>query len=209
MTRFSALVLHEGLSEGSRLGRLASPGDQIRTAEFVFLAGCGFVAAVASGYLDFRLRIPGHAILRAVFPMALGLALVPRRGSGTVMGASALLTGLGLQTLFPTGGLSLGALTSLTLTGPLLDLSLRCARGGLRLYAGFALAGMCANLVAFLIRGGAKALGLEHLGARPLSEWALQAGITYAVCGLLAGLISGVIWFQTTRPRDRSEEPSQ
>ena len=209
MTRFSSLVLHEGLSEGSRLRPLVSPGERTRALEFAFLAGCGFVAAVASGYLDFRLRIPGHAILRAVFPMALGLALVPRRGSGSVMGASALLTGLGMRTLLPMGGLSLGALTSLTLTGPLLDLSLRSARGGLRLYAGFALAGLAANLVAFLIRGGAKVIGLEHLGARPLAEWVLHASVSYAVCGLLAGLVSGAVWFQATRPRGRLEEPSK
>ncbi|MFH1268428.1 MAG: hypothetical protein ABIK89_22125, partial [Planctomycetota bacterium] len=101
-----------------------------------------------------------------------------------------------------------GALTSLTLTGPLLDLSLRHARAGWRLYAGFAMAGLAANLVAFVMRGGAKLLGLEHLGARPFSEWMLHASFSYLVCGLLAGLVSGVIWFQATQPRRRSEEPS-
>ena len=206
MMRFSSLALHEGLSERSRLHWHASSGDQARAREIAFLVGCGFLAAVASGYLDFRLRIPGHAILRAVFPMALGLALVPRRGSGSVMGASALLTGLGMRAFFPGVGLSLGALTSLTLTGPLLDLSLRRARGGLGLYVGFALAGLAANLVAFLIRGGVKVFALEHLGSRPLSEWVVQAGFSYAVCGLLAGLASGAIWFQATRPGDRAEE---
>ena len=69
----------------------------------------------------------------------------------------------------------------------------------------FALAGLAANLVAFFIRGGAKMLGLEHAGARPLSEWLLQASASYAVCGLLAGLASGAIWFQATRPRKQRE----
>jgi hypothetical protein len=204
--RTASLALHEGLWEGSRLRWLTSSGEQTRTLEFTFLAGCGFFAAMASAYLDYRLRIPGHAILRAIFPMALGLAVVPRRGAGTVMGASALLTGLGLRAMFPVGGFSVGALTSLTLTGPLLDLSLRHARGGWRLYTGFALAGLAANVVAFLTRGGAKLLGLERLGARPLSEWMLQASFSYVICGLLAGLVSGVVWFQATRPNRGSEE---
>jgi hypothetical protein len=173
--------------------------------EWLFLIGCGCFAAYASAYLDFRLRIPGHAILRAVFPMALGLAVVPRRGAGTVMGVSALLSGLGLRVLFPLGGFSLGALTSLSLTGPLLDLLLRHVRGGWRVYVGFALAGLTANLLAFMTRGGAKLLGYERLGTRPLSDWMLQASFSYVICGLLAGLISAAIWFQANRSQDTSQ----
>lgn len=185
---------------------ITSPNEQTRALEMLFLVACGAAAAFASVYLDFRLRIPGHAILRAIFPMALGLAAVPRRGAGTVMGGSALATGLVLGTVAPAGGFSFGALTSLTLTGPLLDLALRQAAGGWRLYAGFAFAGLAANLVAFVIRGGAKMLGLEHLGARPLSDWMLQASVSYVLCGLLAGLISGFIWFQASRPRNGDQE---
>ncbi len=96
-----SLALHEGLWEGSRLRKLTSPGERSRTLEVVFLVGCGVTAAVASIYLDFRLRIPGHAILRAIFPMVMGLAVVPRRGAGTVMGLSALATGIGLRVLLP------------------------------------------------------------------------------------------------------------
>jgi hypothetical protein len=202
------LAPHDGLWEGSRLRGLTSSGARIRAHELAFLALSGFVAAVVSAYLEFRLRIPGHAILRAVLPMALGLAVVPRRGAGTVMGVSALVSGLGIRMLHPAVGLSLGALASLTLTGPLLDLALRHARGGWRLYGGFALAGLGANVVAFLARGGAKALGLEHLGARPLGEWMVTASVSYVICGLLAGLVSGAIWFQATRPRGRRQEQS-
>lgn len=205
--RSTTLVLHDGLAERSRLRSITSPGQRTTTFELALLVACGAAAAAASAYLDLRLRIPGHAILRAVFPMVLGLAVVPRRGAGTVMGGSALLTGLGLRAVFPVEGFSLGALTSLTLTGPFLDLALRRARSGWRLYAGFALAGLAANLVAFFIRGGAKMLGLEHAGARPLAEWLLQASFSYAICGLLAGLASGAIWFQATRPRKQQESP--
>ena len=211
----AVLIPHEGLSEGSRLRRLTAPGERITEREVAFLLACGLLATIASTYVDisavlgFKLRLPGHAILRSVFPMVLGLAVVPRRGSGTVMGASALLTGLGLRAFFPTGGLSLGALTSLALTGPMLDLSLRSARSGWRLYVGFALAGLTANLVAFLVRGGTKLLGFEHFGARPLSDWLMHAGFSYVACGLAAGLISGAVWFRASRPRDRSEESTE
>ena len=180
---------------------LISRQERGKIAELGFLVGCGCVAAVLSGYLDFRLRIPGHAILRAVFPMALGLAVVPRRGAGTVMGVSALLSGLLMRMIVPASGLGLGALTSLTLTGPLLDYSLGRVRGGWRLYAGFALAGLAANTVALVIRGGAKYSGVEHIGARRFSEWLLQASVSYVICGILAGLVSGAVWFQATRPR--------
>ena len=112
------LPLHDALQRGTRLGWLASSGEHIRLAEAAFLVGCGVVAAVASQWLDFGLRIPGHAILRVVIPMGLGLALVPRRGAGTVMGISGLMSGLILGAVrVPGGGLSLGALTSLALTG--------------------------------------------------------------------------------------------
>lgn len=205
-----SLAPHPGLRDGSRLRWLSSPSVPSEASEIAFLASCGFVAAVASGYFDFRLRIPGHAILRAIFPMVLGLAVVPRRGAGTVMGTAALATGLGLRALFPAGGLSLGALTSLTLVGPALDLSLRHAHVGWRLYAGCAAAGLAANIMAFATRGGAKLLGWERLGARPWSDWLVHASFSYVVCGILAGLISGMIWFQATSPpSDRSRRAAE
>lgn len=202
MTPRGPLAVHVGLAEGSRLRSIASPDQRTRAWELAFLVACGAAASAASVYLDFRLRIPGHAILRAIFPMVLGMALVPRRGAGTVMGLSALVTSLGIRAVAPMTGLSLGALTSLTLTGPLLDLCVQRVRTGWRLYAGFATAGLSANLVAFAVRGGAKVFGFEHLGARPLSSWLLHASISYVICGLLAGLISAVIWFQATRPKN-------
>ena len=118
------------------------------------------------------------------------------------MGASALLTGLGIRFLGPGTGLSLGALTSLTLTGPLLDVCVQRARTGWRLYLAFAMAGLGANLVAFFVRGGAKLLSFEHVGARPLSNWILHASYSYALCGILAGLISAAIWFQATQSKE-------
>ena len=199
------LAVHAGLAEGSRIRSITAPDQRTVAWELAFLVACGAAASAASVYLDLRLRIPGHAILRAVFPMVLGMALVPRRGAGTVMGASALLTGLGIRAVAPVAGLSLGALTSLTLTGPLLDLCVQRARGGWRLYFGFAMAGLSANLVAFFVRAGAKVLGFEHLGARPLSTWLLQASISYVVWGVLAVLICAAFWFHAAQPTKTTE----
>ena len=81
------------------------------------------VAAVSASYLELLRQVPGHAILRSVLPMALGLACVPRRGAGCVMGGTALGTATCLG-LFGHGP-GVGNLTSLALTGPLLDLALR------------------------------------------------------------------------------------
>jgi hypothetical protein len=69
---------------------LACPGRAISAVEVAVLVLLGATAAAATALLDLPLRIPGHAILRLVFPMALGLALVPRRLSGSFMGVSAL-----------------------------------------------------------------------------------------------------------------------
>ena len=67
------------------------------------------------------------------------------------------------------------------------------------MYVGFALAGLASNLLALFVRGGAKLIGLEHAGGRPLASWLTQASYTYALCGLGAGLISGMLWFYSRR----------
>lgn len=194
------LPWNDGLRSSTRLRFLTAAGDSIQAWEWLVLIGAGIAAAAATAFLDYNLRIPGHAILRVVFPMAVGLAVVPRRGAGTVMGGAALLTNLGLR-LAGNGGetLSLGALTSLTATGPLLDWTMRREWVGWRLYAGFALAGLESNLLAFLVRGAAKVSGFERAGGRPLASWLQQAVVTYTLCGLVAGLVSGVIWFYAKR----------
>ena len=204
------LPLHDGLLDGTRLRGFVSRDQPASLVEVAALFGFGVLAAIASECLEFGLRIPGHAILRVVFPMALGLALVPRRGAGSIMGLSALGAGLLLRTThFPAARFSLGALTSLTLTGPLLDMSLRHATRGWRMYISFGLAGLMSNTAALLVRGGAKFLGLEHMGARPLMEWLPPALVSYTVCGAVAGVISGWIWFHGRRPTSpQPEEPA-
>jgi hypothetical protein len=87
-------------------------------------------------------------------------------------------------------------MTSLALTGPFLDLAVWRARQGWQLYLGFALAGLGSNLVALAVRGGTKLVGFDHALARPFAMWWFPAVGTYAACGAIAGLISGLVWFR-------------
>ncbi|MHB8969152.1 MAG: hypothetical protein ACYC3X_04290 [Pirellulaceae bacterium] len=111
------------------------------------------------------------------------------------MGLSALGTAL-IMRACSVGSLGAGSLTSLALTGPLLDLTLIDARRGWRLYLGFILAGITSNLAALSLRGGLKALTGDVGGGRLIGEWWHQAAFTYSVCGLLAGLLSAAVWFR-------------
>jgi hypothetical protein len=189
------LPVHPGLSDGSRLGIPATQHQRHQTAELMLLVGAGVCAALATAFLDTSLRIPGHAIVRAVFPMSLGLALAPRRMGGMLMGTSALGTVLVIKT-GGFGAVGMGAMTSLAMTGPMLDLALWRARRGWTLYAGFALAGIGANLAAFTVRALPKLVGFDHALGRPVAMWWPQAIATYTVFGLLAGLISALVWFK-------------
>lgn len=185
----------------SRLPGLASGSSNVRLVELAVLGLAGAVAALLVNLLRLRLGIPGSSIVFVVFPMAVGFALVPRRGAGGVMSGAALATtaALGLAGARLDG---VGALTSLILTGPLLDLTLRWARPGWRLYGGFVVACATSNAAAFLVRGVAKLAGVG--GSRPFELWWPQAIATYAIAGVVAGLVSALAWFQF---RGRSRSP--
>ena len=195
------LSRHPGLFATTRLRIFASEPLAAPLADWLLLFSFGAIAAICSACLDLQIRrIPGHAILRVVFPIALGFALVPRRNAGTVMGGSALVTAMLLRVSgMRSEGLGFGALTSLLATGPLLDRTLRHANGGWKPYAAFAFAGLSSNLLALLTRGTAKWIGFEAPGRRPIGEWLMQASITYTLCGLAAGLISGIVFFYARR----------
>jgi hypothetical protein len=191
------LPRHLGLGATTRFRAWTNQAATPALHDWLLLAALGVVAAWASTFLDLGLRrVPGHAILRVVFPMALGLALVPRRGAGCVMGGTAALAAAGLHLAGVRGeGLGLGAFTSLIATGPLLDVSLRRAQGGWRQTAAFVVAGLTSNLMALGVRGATKALGWEAPGRRPLGEWLFHAVGTYVLCGIVAGLVSAVALF--------------
>jgi hypothetical protein len=205
----SVLPVHNGLFGASRVPSIACPGRAISAAEVAVLVLLGATAAAATALLNLPLGIPGHAILRSVFPMALGLALVPRRLSGSVMGCSALATALVFQVGGASGGS--GAMTSLALTGPLLDLALLGAKRAWRIYLGFILAGLGSNLTALFVRWSFRALDLGQRvgggGGRGIAEWLAVAPLTYTVCGVLAGLISALVWFHLRRRRESATAP--
>lgn len=196
------LGLHHQLAQASRLPTLSR--DRVTgSLEFGVLMLAGALAAATSAFVDLHLRIPGHAILKAVFPMAFGLALVPRRGAGMLMGASALLCGGAISGLHG-AALGIGALVSLSLTGPLLDVALHRATTGRGLLTAFMLAGLGSNLVAFAARGLAKVSAAgPFVGSRPLEIWVSNATWSYPLCGLLAGLVSALVWFQLRSQQDQ------
>ena len=76
-----AFATRSNLRTASRLPTLSSEA-KVSAAELATLLACGALAALAIGLLHLQFRVPGHAILRAVLPMAFGLALVPRRSAG-------------------------------------------------------------------------------------------------------------------------------
>ena len=188
-----AWVSHDGLMSSRRLPWAAWLDPRVSVLEATSLVTVGVAAALATAFVRIKLQIPGHSIVFAVFPMAFGMALAPRRMAGSIMGTSALLTAAALHG----GGLASigsGALTSLCLSGPLMDLALLGVRNGRRVYVALVLSGLASNVVAFAVRAAAKLTGLEP--GRQFAQWWPQAAVSYVVCGAVAGLISALAWFQ-------------
>lgn len=201
----AALSVHDGLVGVGRFPSITRSGQRTSALELGTLMMAGVGAALATLLIDLKLHIPGHAILRAVFPMACGFALVPRRLGGSIMGASAMSTALLLQV----GGLmekGAGAVTSLCLTGLLLDLALWTARGGWRLYGGFILAGLGSNVGAFAVKAMLELL-TGGSGGRTFADWWPVAVWTYPTCGVIAGLVSALTWFHFKTTRRTNKQP--
>lgn len=206
------LSVNAGLRRAARVPSITAPdAPRVRLSEIIALVAAGATAALLTNLTRFRLGIPGSSIVFAVFPMALGFALVPRRGAGSIMtlGAIATTGALWLNGVRLDG---VGAQTSLLVTGPLLDLALRWAERGWRLYGSFVLACAASNALAFVVRastkfygfggggrgrggGGGHGLGGGLGGGRAFNEWLPQAVWTYAVAGIVAGLVSAAVWF--------------
>lgn len=187
--------VHSGLLTATRFAARGRTDARISAAEVATLLLAGATAAAATGFVRLGLGIPGHAIVLSVLPMALGLALVPRRLSGVVMSGGALGTAGALSA----AGLThygVGAVTSMGLAGPLMDVALLGAVPGWRLYLRLVTAGLAANLVAFVQRGGSKLLDLDQPGTRLFQAWFSQAMVTYTLSGAVAGLIGALCWFE-------------
>jgi hypothetical protein len=126
--------------------------------------------------------------------MSFGLAAAPRRKAGLLMGVSAVVT-LIAASASHAAAVRLGAITSVGLFGLLLDVAARGAGRGKTLYLRFAAVGLASNAVAF----GAKVFEMQS-GSNPASipyaGWISIAPVSFAICGLLAGLIGAALFFQ-------------
>ena len=186
-------VTHDGLIAAARFPSLVRAQPHISTADLAILLASGVTAALAVGFVKLSLGIPGHAIVLAALPMAFGLAVAPRRLAGSVMGAGALGTAL-MVTASGSATYGSGAIVSLSLLGPMMDVALRNAHRGWLVYAALVASGVSANLLALASRAATKVLGLD-VGARPFDSWWLQAGMTYTLSGLVAGLLGALCLF--------------
>ncbi len=190
-----AFQVHDGLLTATRFTAIGRTEARISAAEVATLLLAGATAAVATGFIRLGLGIPGHAIVLSVLPMALGLALVPRRLSGLVMSGGALGTAGALSAAGFTH-YGVGAMTSMCLTGPMMDVALLGAAPGWQVYLRLLAAGLASNLVAFMQRGGSKLLDLDQPGTRLFQAWFSQAMVTYTLSGAVAGLIGALCWFE-------------
>jgi hypothetical protein len=192
--------IHDGLITAGRIPAVIRIQERISNLEMLLLFLCGITAAVSSGLLHHGLRIPGSSIVFSLIPMALGLALAPRRNAGFIMGAGALSAAVffNLTGLVRSGA---GAFISLCLVGPVMDFALMKARSGWRLYSGLILAGIVTNMLALSSRSITKLLGLDIGGMRPFGNWWAEAIVTYALCGAVAGLIAALCFFHLRKQR--------
>ena len=199
-------IAHDGLVDAGRLPSLAQVRQRISVVELLMLFASGAAAAVAVGKAKLGLGIPGHSIVLAALPMVLGMALAPRRFAGSVMSAGALgsawaLAGAGVADF------GAGSFVSLCLLGPMMDVALRNAQTGRRVYAALILAGVLTNVLALASRAASKVIGLD-VGGRPFDTWWLQASMTYTLSGAVAGLLGALCWFHlnSTGPRRGSRQ---
>jgi len=194
--------IHDGLATAGRIPSITRVREYISATEMIILMSCGAAATSAISFIKLGLRIPGHAIVLAMIPLALGFALAPRRLSGFIMSGAALST----AAVFTIAGLAqygTGSFVSLCLMGPITDLALTKARSGWRLYLGLVVAGIATNLLALMSRTAGRLLGVDP-SWRPFGSWMSQAIVTYSLSGAVAGLIGAICFFHL-RNRSRSD----
>lgn len=197
----------------SRLRGRAAAADaaaSARPAGLLVPALMGGIAALVTVLVRLPLHLPGHQILFAGLPVALGLALAPRRGAGSAAGVGAAIVS-GACLLGGLGHPGAGALAGVVALGPALDLALLLAARGRRLYGAFALAGVGANGAAFVARSATRLLGDVGRGGA-LARWWPHALVSYLAFGLLAGVLSAALCFRARDPGEpggdgRSDRP--
>jgi hypothetical protein len=201
----SPMPLIRSLDEASRFARPAIRSDRVAATEWAILLAAGAVSAVISLSVG-GFRIPGSAILQAVLPMAAGLALVPRRGSGLTMGTAALACGVGMRGIAALGvaHVNPSELARLFLLGVCLEVGPARASDKRFVWLWFVTAGLAANLLGFAIKMGMGQLGWEGIGRHSI-PWPVRL-TSFAVCGAVAGGISAVIFFRRGAARNGRED---
>ena len=192
----STFAPQSSLRDSSRLPAISLAAG-ITVAEFACLLTCGALAALAIGLLHLRLHMPGHAILRGALPMAMGLALVPRRWSGiiTAIGAGATATVMSAAQI---GTFPATSMLSVFALGPIMDLAVLDKSNGWRLYIRLVAAGALANLLAYALRMAGFQLSIETGGGGQLDQFTWPTLlVSYLLCGALAGFIGAVAWFRS------------
>ncbi len=197
----AALQTNPVLRRARRIDPWAGHSEQLRIHEIALLLGAGALAAVAVATIAPGLRIPGSAILRAALPIVAGIALVPRRLSGSIIGVGAALTGSALVAS-GVGTLQPAAWAGLLALGPAVDLAMTGNASGWRVYLRFALAGLMANALAFIVRAGASWLALDAARPHTVAQYSIGVFLSFAACGVAAGLFSAALCF---RPSTRGE----
>jgi hypothetical protein len=122
-------IVEPAFAASVRVPAIGNMEQPIQKVELAFLFVMGVAAAAAAHFVELNLRIPGHAIIRVVFPLAFGMALVPRRGAGVSMGMVAAASALALSGA-RLGSTGVGAMTSLVLCGVVLDFVASRTRSG-------------------------------------------------------------------------------
>jgi len=195
-----AFSTRTSLQDASRLP-VWSRSTRVSAAELGLLLACGALAAMAVAALQqVRFQVPGHAILRGVIPMALGLALVPRRSAGTAMSVGAGVTAAFI-TLGGFGRIQAPAMLSVLLLGPVLDLALAGQPTAWRLYARFIVAAVAANVLAFGLRFALALAGWQLGGGAGFRSFWPVALMWFVICGAIAGLVSAALWFRLSSRR--------
>lgn len=187
---------YDDLAFASRLRARTANNARIAYSQAVVLMLAGALAALVVAFVPLPLRIPGHAILKVAVPIVCGVATVPRPFAGSMAGiwvavVICVLEASGIRHV-PTA-----ALVAALAIGPAIDLAVVGFRGmRLSVYLRFAIAGLLANLLAFFVRWGTSSLGFDAGQLHRMSEIGVVAFISFALCGILAGIVSAMIFFR-------------
>jgi hypothetical protein len=199
---FAAYAKEYGiLSRTSRVRTSIDSTTHISVVEVLTLLAAGAFGAAAIAWLPLGLRIPGHAILKAAAPIVLGVAAVPRPFAGGIAGAGAAAA-LGIFLAAGVGHVPAAAATALLAIGPAIDLAiLGLPRKPASVYLRFAVAGLAANLLAFFVRWGTASFALDGAQPHRMTQIGVGALTSFALCGVLAGLLSAAVFFRNSADR--------